>query len=285
MKVASLESDENTKAEEKKSFASRLLVVLIKLNFVPVKLDQNGKAIFRLFSFRYVLSIACWYLPFICFNAFYVYVVILVPVFQYGTNGLIVISLTGLAIEFSGMLVALSLPYCLGYLLGHSELLIPMEIAPTNLLKLVLIWAIAVTSLFLPEIIGTEATGIWFCHKIFFSLLILEQQICLGILKIISYSFKRKCEQLKTSGNFYKASTRTLDLYKSIKTGAGPFFFVLYSYGTLSIIIDLFMIIAGYISIIENFMGMFATLLGLYEISAYGQELYENICASAMLVR
>ena len=286
MKVASLESDENTKAEEKKSFASRLLVVLIRLNFVPVKLDQNGKAIFRLFSFRYVLSVACWYLPFLCFYAFYMYVAILAPVFQYGLTEIYVIQcLSGIAGISSYMLMAISLPYCLGYLVGHSELLIPMEIAPTNLLKLVLIWAIAVTSLFLPEIIGTEATGILFCHKIFFSLLILEQQICLGILKIISYSFKRKCEQLKTSGNFYKASTRTLDLYKSIKTGAGPFFFVLYSYGTLSIIIDLFMIIAGYISIIENFMGMFATLLGLYEISAYGQELYENICASAMLVR
>ena len=285
MKVASLESDENTKAEEKKSFASRLLVVLIKLNFVPVKLDQNGKAIFRLFSFRYVLSVACWYLPFICFNAFYVYVVILVPVFQYGTNGLIVISLTGLAIEFSGMLVALSLPYCLGYLLGHSELLIPMEIAPTNLLKLVLIWAIATTNLFLPEILGREATLIGFGYKMLVSLFVLTQQICVGILKIISNSFKRKCKQPKSSENFYDASKRTLDLYKSIKTGAGPFFFVLYSHNTLSTIIILYQIIDGITPFTESLMGMLAVLLMLYELSAYGQELYENICASAMLVR
>ena len=169
MKVVSLESKENTTATEKQSFASWLLVVLIKLNFVPVKLDQNGKATFRLFSFRYVLSFACWTLPFICFNAVFVYVVHLAPAFQYGTNGLIVILLTNLAIESSAMLFALSLPYCLGYLVGQAGLAIPMEIASANLLKPFLIWALATTGLFLSEILGVETTVIGVCNKIVIS--------------------------------------------------------------------------------------------------------------------
>ena len=279
MKVASLESNEDTTATEKPSFASRLLLVLIKLNVVPVKLDQDGKGTFRLLSFRFFLSFACWYLPFIGYYA--------TQLFYFYTSGRNEIALLAeVASKFSWVLFAMSQPYCLGYLVGQSELLIPTEIASTNLLKLVLIWAIAVTNYFLPEILGEEQRKITRVDvKIVNSLLILELQICLGILKIICNSFKRKCDQLKTAGNFYATSTRTLDLYKSIKAGAGPIFFVIYSYCTLFIIINLYQAIVNIIPFSVNVMGMLATLLMVYELSAYGQGLYADICSSAMLVR
>ena len=285
MKIEPVEFNKDPAAMEKPSFASRLLVVLIKLHFVPVKLDKIGKATFTFLGFRHVLSFVCWYLPVICFYAVFLYAVMLAPIFQYNTFGIPVMTFTAIAMVSFLMLLALSLSYCLGYLVGHSELLIPTEIASTNLLKLILIWVIGTANLFLPEILGAEARGIIFCNKIFSSMVILEQQICLGILKIIANSFKKKCEQLKTSENLIHASTRNLDLYKSIKKGSGPIFFILYSYGTISIIINLYQLIAGIIPFTENAMGMLAILLMVYELSAYGHELNADICSSAALVR
>ena len=286
MRVAALESNDYNKTMKKPSFAARLLVVLIKLNFVPVKLDKTGKAAFRPFSFRCVLSFTVWYLPFICFTGAFMYKGIVVPWIEYGIPvGFTVVYVTGIAIVSSLMLMSSFLPFCLGYLVGQVELLIPMEIVPTNFLKLILIWIIAVINFFLPEMLGGEASGILFCNKISNSLLLLEETIGICILKMVAKSFRGKCEQLKSSRNVYSTAKRILDLYKSIKTGAGPIFFVLYSYSTVTIIILLYQNFAGLSSVTESLMGLVAILLILYELSAYGQELNENICSSAVLVR
>ena len=286
MKVAPLESNYDNTATEKPSFAARLLVVLIKLNFVPVKLDKTGKAAFRLLSFRCFLSFACWALPFICFISVFIYESMLVFWIEFGIPaGLTIVYVTGLSILSSLMLMATFLPFCLGYLVGNVDLLIPIEIAQTNFLKLILIWTMAVSNLFLPEILGAEASGILFGNKISSSLLILWHIIGIGVLKMLANSFKRKCEQLKYLGSFYSTATRILDLYKSIKKGAGPIFFLLYSYDTLTIIVMLYQIIAGLSSVTETFMALSGICLMLYELSAYGQELNENICSSAALVR
>ena len=286
MKVESLESTDDTAAMESPSYAARLLMVLIKLNFVPVKLDKTGAATFRLFSFRCVLCFACWFLPFICFTAVVIYKVILVTILEFGIPaGFWVAYGTSIAILSSLMLMATCLPFCLGYLVGQAELLIPHEIAPTGFLKLILIWVISASNLFLPEILGEQATGFLFCNKISSSLILLEETFCLGILKMVANSFKRKCQQLKSSGNLYGTAKRILDLYKSIKRGAGPIFLVLYSYNTVSVIILLYQVIAKISSASQSFMGLVGTLLWLYELSVYGQELNENIRSSAALLR
>ena len=286
MKVASLESTVDTTAMEKPSFAARLLMVLIKLNFVPVKLDKTGGAAFQLFGFRCFLSFACWFLPFICFTGVFIYKVILLSIIETGIPaGFMVTYGTAIALLSSLMLMAICLPFCLGYLVGQAELLIPHEIAPTCFLKLISIGVISVCNVFLPEILGAQINGFMFCNKISSSLIYLEEVICLGILKMVVSSFKWKCEQLKSSECFYSTAKRILDLYKSIKTGAGPIFFVLYSFGTVSIIILLYQVIDNISSVADNFMGLVGMLLCLYELSEYGQELEENMRSSAVLVR
>ena len=275
------------------SFAGRLVRFMIWIHLVPVRLSKDGRASFSLCSWRCFFSFVLWSLLPICGIVNFVYQVMILPMIISGHMNITVGDISGFITGFSFFQTAALLPPCFGYLFSHSELAVPVDIAPTKVLKMLIFWLMKTLNLFSPEILGLIADGnvsvnvVVLCYKISIIMIFGILDIGLALLKIHVSSYQQECKQMQTyrHSDLVPASTRTLNRYKTIKKGSGPLFIVSYTSSTMFITTVLFQIVKRIVSPFEVLLGIIIQILTLYEISGYGQLLHNHLCSAASFVR
>ena len=268
---------------EKPNLTARFLMLMIKVFFIPVRIDNDGYATYSICSFRTILSFSLWCLPPICGVAAVLIRDIIPQIYMHGLSDVAI--LTQAAVTLNFIIMAACFTFCYGYLFGQVKLKIPQDVASTNQLKLVMVATLGIVNTFLPELLGAEIQLSIFCFKISCVLIYIELSLGLCFVHIVASSFKRKVQLLQSSGGLSDAAEEALALYQSINNGLGPLLLVFFSSITMVMTIALYLLTKGISNPFEQIMGILWDFLILYELSAYGQDLRDDLREAIALIR
>ena len=278
----------NTKGEkEETSFAGKLLVILIRIFVIPARVTEEGQTKFAFKSWRFFFCWLLWSLPsgttvFI----FYICRIIVphlnpdsdIPWTNYVTASLFFVFVLAPFLVLPG----------LGYLVGRSDVQVSSRMAPVCLASLLALWFASVISFYTPCLTGAKECDIMDCTVIA-GLCFIFLQIILGplVLRIYCASFRQQANQLDACPrpDICRTAARLLDVYRSIKLGAGPLLMILYSVTTISIIVMLFQVAMRMTVPEQNILGISVEIYLLYELSRSGQGFHDILRSAASYVR